>query len=72
MTATAAEPGRTAVEQPPMVLMTLRAYRVLPDGTRVEQAPRREVTSAQNLAPMASAWAWPPCECPRHMPGRHR
>lgn len=52
------------------VLLTLRAYRVQPDGTRVEVAPRQEITSAQKLAPLASGW-WPPCECPRCMPGLH-
>ncbi|MGW3246622.1 hypothetical protein [Streptomyces sp. NPDC001070] len=78
MTTTAPEPTEAADEQPAearlptIVLMTLRTYRVGPDGKVTDEQPLREITSAQNLAPLASPWAWPPCQCPRHAPGRHR
>ncbi|MDX3214583.1 hypothetical protein PV318_03355 [Streptomyces sp. ME02-6991-2B] len=50
--------------QPPAVLMTLRTYRRGVDGEVVDESPRREITSAQNPAPLLSS-QWPLCECPR-------
>ncbi|MEU4095534.1 hypothetical protein [Streptomyces sp. NPDC026673] len=67
MTTTAPDPVRL-----PKVLMTLRTYRRGVDGQVLDQTPVREITSAQNLAPLGSAWHWPPCQCPRHARNLHR
>lgn len=64
--------ARTPAAQPPDVLLTLRTYRRGVDGEVVDESPLREITGAQHLPPLPNLTAWPPCECPRCMPGKRR
>ncbi|MFD3455808.1 hypothetical protein ACFWVC_26970 [Streptomyces sp. NPDC058691] len=78
MTTIAPRQADTPVDQPaeaeipPVVLLTLRTYRIGVDGKVTDEQPRREITSAQDLPPIGSAWDWPPCQCPTHAPGLHQ
>lgn len=48
-----------------MPLMTLRVYRVDRAGIVTQDGPLQEITSRDDLQPMATS-QWPACACPRH------
>lgn len=48
--------------------MTMRVYRVSPDGLATEIRGRVEVMADENLSPVTTN-QFPPCCCPRHRGG---
>ncbi|GAA2125676.1 hypothetical protein GCM10009759_77780 [Kitasatospora saccharophila] len=59
------EPPRTAGRQylTPAAKLTIRVYRVRPDGSRVQVS---SCASDEDLhLPLVSALTWPRCACPR-------
>jgi hypothetical protein len=47
--------------------MTMRVYRVSPDGRVTEIRGRVSVIADENMAPLLTN-QYPPCRCPRHRP----
>ncbi|MFC8720669.1 hypothetical protein [Kitasatospora sp. NPDC057198] len=43
--------------------LTIRVYRVQPDGTRVPVSSC--FSNEEEVLPLVSALTWPPCACPR-------
>lgn len=50
--------------------MTLRTYRLGPDGERVSESRQRTVKGSNDPQRLSGPLAWPACRCPRCTAGR--
>lgn len=50
--------------------LTIRTYRIGPDGERVGRARDHTVTSEHDTERLKQSLLWPPCRCPRCRTGQ--
>jgi hypothetical protein len=50
--------------------LTIRTYRIRPDGETDGHPQQRTVTSEHDTERLPNSHEWPPCECPHSRTGR--